>query len=382
MSSSHRNGVNSEQLEAWVRQTPTNPDFTGQIMSRLDTDPLLVEASSKTRRITTVRSIATSIAAAAVAFVLLIGVSFLSPTVAESMRHMPGVSSLFRLAGDLGLQAADEKGLITSSSQSVTHHGLTLSIPVAAYDGLRVAVGIERSGLSELQESSSRNTLMESLSDIQLLIDGKSIGDYAYNQHSVGIITVPGENENSAILMFSDMREQEGKSLPDKFDLTVKLTVSGIQEPYQMTIPVSMQTKDSVTMNPNISKSGSPLTITYNKIELTPITTSLAARLTVSQGSPLTAQDFDLVGFEICDDKGRTVKLLNGSGLHEDNGKTILFNLLYQPYDPIPASITIKPYLNLISEHDKSQFMLGADGKPLIKYIPELEATLPVTTSK
>ncbi|MGG4194926.1 DUF4179 domain-containing protein [Paenibacillus jamilae] len=381
MSSSHRNGVDSEQLEAWIRQTPTNPDFTGQIMSRLDTGSLFVDASRTTRRSTAVRSIVTSIAAAAAAFVLLIGGSFLSPTVAESMRHVPGVSSLFRFAGDLGLQAADEKGLVTSSEQSLTHHGLTLSIPVAAYDGVRVAVGIERSSLSGLQESSSRNTLMESLSDIQLLIDGKTIADYAYNQHSVGIITVPGENENSAILMFSDMRNQEGISLPDKFDLTVKLTVSDIQEPYQMTIPVSMQSNDSVVMKPNISKSSSPFTIKYNKIELTPFTTSLAARLEISKDDPLTANDLPF-GFEIYDNKGRTVKLLNGSGLHEDNGKTILFNLLYQPYDPIPTSITIKPYISLINEHDKSQFKLGADGQPLIKYIPELEVTLPVETPK
>ncbi|MCM3293566.1 DUF4179 domain-containing protein [Paenibacillus sp. MER 180] len=381
MSSSHRNGVDSEQLEAWIRQTPTNPDFTGQIMSRLDTGSLFVDASRTTRRSTAVRSIVTSIAAAAAAFVLLIGGSFLSPTVAESMRHVPGVSSLFRFAGDLGLQAADEKGLVTSSEQSLTHHGLTLSIPVAAYDGVRVAVGIERSSLSGLQESSSRNTLMESLSDIQLLIDGKSIADYAYNQHSVGIITVPGENENSAILMFSDMRNQEGISLPDKFDLTVKLTVSDIQEPYQMTIPVSMQTNDSVVMKPNISKSSSPFTIKYNKVELTPVTTSLAARLEISKDDPLTANDLPF-GFEIYDDKGRTVKLLNGSGLHEDNGKTILFNLLYQPYDPIPTSITIKPYISLINHHDKPQFKLGADGQPLIKYIPELEVTLPVEISK
>lgn len=381
MSSNHRNDVDSEQLEAWIRHSPTNPDFAEQIMNRLDTEPLFVEASRKARRSTAVRSIVTSIAAAAAAFVLLIGGSFLSPTVAESMRHVPGVSSLFRLAGDLGLQAADEKGLVTSYGQSVTHHGLTLSIPVAAYDGARVAVGVERSNLSGLQESNSCNTLMESLSEIQLLIDGKRIGDYAYNQHSADIIISPGKNEDSAILMFSDMRNQGGKSLPDKFDLTVRLTVSGIQEPYQITIPVSMQTKDSIVMKQNISKSGNLFTITYNTVELTPITTSLAARLEISKDDPLTANDLPF-GFEIYDDKGRIVKLLNGSGLHEDNGKTILFNLLYQPYDPIPTSITIKPYVSLINEQDKSQFKLGADGKPLIKFIPELEVTIPVTISK
>lgn len=134
-------------------------------------------------------------------------------------------------------------------------------------------------------------------------------------------------------------------------------------------------------MKPYISKAGSPFTITYNKVELTPITTSLAARLEISKGNSITVNDLP-IGFEIYDDKGRTVNLLNGSGLHEDNGKTILFNLLYQPYDPIPTSITIKPYLNLINEQDNSQFNFGADGKPLIKYIPELEVTFPVTPSK
>ncbi|WP_230486296.1 DUF4179 domain-containing protein [Paenibacillus polymyxa] len=53
---------------------------------------------------------------------------------------------MFKLAGDLGLQTADQKGLATSSNLSVIHSGITLKVPQIIFDGTRLVVALEKSG--------------------------------------------------------------------------------------------------------------------------------------------------------------------------------------------------------------------------------------------
>ena len=55
---------------------------------------------------------------------LLFITSFISPTMAATLKQVPVLSSIFRLAGDLGLQMADEKGLSTKPQTSVTGQGV------------------------------------------------------------------------------------------------------------------------------------------------------------------------------------------------------------------------------------------------------------------
>ncbi|WJH35939.1 DUF4179 domain-containing protein [Paenibacillus sp. CC-CFT747] len=80
-------------------------------------------------------------AAAAVTALAVLGSAFVSPAAAAQLRQVPGVASVFRLAGDFGLQAADEKGLVTTVDQQADDQGIELRISEALYDGTRLSIG-------------------------------------------------------------------------------------------------------------------------------------------------------------------------------------------------------------------------------------------------
>ena len=80
-----------------------------------------------------------SAAALVVVCISLIGSGFVSPTMAHALKKIPTIESIFRLAGDLGLRAADEQGLTKDVNQRITHDGVTLSISELVFDGARLS---------------------------------------------------------------------------------------------------------------------------------------------------------------------------------------------------------------------------------------------------
>lgn len=87
------------------------------------------------------------ISAASVAggLVLLISLGFISPAMAETLKQLPFMSSVFQLAGDAGLRKANEAGLTTNVEQTVTQDGMTLTVSEQMYDGSRLSLVLTRS---------------------------------------------------------------------------------------------------------------------------------------------------------------------------------------------------------------------------------------------
>lgn len=101
---------------------------------------------------------------------------------------------------------ADEKGLSTKPQASVTQDGFTLSVSEVAYDGTRVSVGIERH-----QTENQAEKLQDIMSNIKLFINNKPVNEYAPSEgNSIGLVTYPGKDSDSAIIEFADLRNQEG----------------------------------------------------------------------------------------------------------------------------------------------------------------------------
>lgn len=94
------------------------------------------------------------------------------PVMADSLKQIPGMDSIFRLAGDLGLRTADEKGMLTALNMETTHEGVTLEIPVIMFDGTRVSVGIER---KEFGDKALPYSVQEQIKNVHLSIDGKTL---------------------------------------------------------------------------------------------------------------------------------------------------------------------------------------------------------------
>lgn len=120
------------QIEQLIRETPVEVDLVDRVISKYERNeqPQIVKYQKKWHY-------KVAFATAMLACLLVI-TPFISPTMAATFKQVPVLSSIFRLAGDLGLQMADEKGLSTKPQASMTQEGFTLSVSEVAYDGTRV----------------------------------------------------------------------------------------------------------------------------------------------------------------------------------------------------------------------------------------------------
>jgi hypothetical protein len=294
---------------------------------------------------------------------------------AASLKQVPGMNSIFQLAGDLGLQTADEKGLLSKPNLSDTHDGLTLSVPEVMFDGTRVSIALER---QTTDKKFTNETVSSLINDVILTINGEEINSYApaNTSNSIDPYTIPGKNSNSTIIQFSDLRNQGGKPFPDKFNLTVSMPVSGIKQPFKIEIPVEKNTKNNLVFTPSLKRKYSNIDYTLEKVELTPITTSITTRIKLPTNSKISSLPF--LEYEIYDDKGKQLKFISNNGWSATDGNVLITDSRFEPFTSLPKSITIKVDKVILRKDDKSKFELDKDGNPKIEYFPDLEITYPI----
>ncbi|WP_338652126.1 DUF4179 domain-containing protein [Lysinibacillus sp. Y5S-8] len=356
------------QLEKSIRETPVEIDLVRSIMHKYEHKPIsLITNKKKPHKVVMVTALA------AMMVCLLLITPLISPTMAATIKHVPILSSIFSLAGDLGLKTADEKGLSTKPNTSVTHDGFTLNVSEVAYDGTRVSIGLERP-----RTASETETLKERLGNIELFINGASINDFAPSESNhIGIFLHPGKDKDSTIIEFSDKSNQGGLPFPEQFDLTIYTHITGIQDPLKIDVPVKNKIADSVTLQPNISRQYNNIHFTVEQIKVTPITTNITTRTILTDNSTF-IEPWLSMGMDIFDEQGHKLELINGSGWHESNGSEQIMDQRFTPFEFVPESITIKPYIHLFKEYPKGAFQMDENNKPIIQYIPELEVTIPV----
>ncbi|SMF66708.1 protein of unknown function [Paenibacillus uliginis N3/975] len=364
------------QLQSLIRETPIEVDLVERTMEKYAE----VNSKAANSRVIATRNknrAGKTIIAVASAFLILMGSGFISPTMAASIKQIPGINSIFKFAGDLGLKTADEKGLVTTVNSSDSHDNLKLNVPVVMFDGTRVSIGIEHQ--SSVKKYLDKN-MQELISSIELFINGEPVNSYApaNTSNSIDPYIIPSIEDNSAIIQFSDRHNQGGNVFPDKFDLTLKISVLGIQEPFEIDIPVEKNTKDNLALNPSISRQYENINLKLDKVEFTPITTSLTTRIELSKNLEI-ASSLPLLGYDIFDEKGNKLKLINANGWNPTDGNVMITDSRFEPFESIPKSITIKTYKYLYKNENRNQFELDSNGIPKIEYLPDLEITLPIT---
>ncbi|WP_283657373.1 DUF4179 domain-containing protein [Paenibacillus sp. RC343] len=182
-----------EHLQKLIRNTPIQVDLINKTMERYG------KVEGKRYKRSNIRPkrkrntiIVTSIMLA-MTFMLMVGTGFISPTMAASLKQIPGMNSIFQLAGDLGLQTADEKGLLSKPNLSDTHDGLTLSVPEVIFDGTRVSIALERK-TSDKRFLNTELPLL--LDDLILSINGEEINSSyvpTNTSSSIDSYTIPGK---------------------------------------------------------------------------------------------------------------------------------------------------------------------------------------------
>ncbi|MEB2298470.1 DUF4179 domain-containing protein [Lysinibacillus xylanilyticus] len=362
-----------DQIERLIRETPVEVDLVNRTMSKYE-GSRNTKPSEKFRTRKNLRQRVMMItASAAMIFSLIIVTGLISPTMAATMKEVPLLSSVFKFTRDLGLHAADEKGLSTKLNTSVTHEGVTLNVTEVVYDGTRVAIGIER---HHKEGENSKESLSDQMSNIEFLLNGEPLNHTNFS----GVFRQPSKDKNSAILEFSDLKNQGGSPFPKQFNLTLSTTIIGVSEPFKMDIPVS-DIGNYVNLQPNISRKYKNNQFTIEQIILTPITTSITTRIALLDKS--TSVDFrEGIRIEVYDEQGRELKLIHGNGSRETNkgNSDLIMDLRVHPFETLPKAITIKPYIHLYD--GEGSYQLDENRDPKIQYIPELEITIPINSQK
>ncbi|MDH6372698.1 hypothetical protein M2444_004526 [Paenibacillus sp. PastF-3] len=223
-----------EQIESMIRETGT-PQYSlsTQIMNRIGENPM--NKTTKRGRMFKKTLIAATTAAALGLGIISTG--FISPAMADTLGKIPVIGSLFNNNVDNGLKLAAENGLITKLGISDTHEGVTLKVSEAYHDGSRLSIALEREGVTTTDdqlighwENRERGLLVTE--EFIVLVNGErnlmSVMPIINSDHTV--------QKNAALV---DIIPEEGEQLPDEFELTLQVKLAGIDDTYEIQVPVS-----------------------------------------------------------------------------------------------------------------------------------------------
>ncbi|WP_149093754.1 DUF4179 domain-containing protein [Paenibacillus terrae] len=328
-----------------------------------------------------------------------LGSGFVSPAMAETLKNIPLIGSVFQYTYDNGLRTAGKSGLTTTIPLSETQDGVTLHIKEVMFDGLIAPTGPPKEAV--LFDTSENKAWKEAvlkkpekgyLSTPDVIIQGEEIkgeqllvllryggvdqGKVGQGKQLRGTFTVAnGEKElTDNMVVYEISRGLAEKQLPDEFNITVKLNVSGIRAPFVFQVPVQNVFKHKILLRPEKTQRSGSFSYTVKQIELTPVTTRL---IIDSKGkvtsTPEKSGDFSpsRMYYDIVDQRGHTLNLNQTSFLDQYlsgldfrfrnlNGwrgiKSEYLNeeLLYDPVVSTSPFIIIKPYTYTLQKKDRS----------------------------
>ncbi|MFC6653376.1 DUF5643 domain-containing protein [Paenibacillus rhizoplanae] len=246
-----------------------------------------------------------------------------------------------------------------------------------SFDGTRVSIGIERESLDDSQLG-----LIE-VDNLELYINGDSIKNYAgLEDNNVSIFMSPVQNKDAMILELVDLKNQGGKVFPKKFELTLNFTTPEMKEGFKLDIPVEINTENNLVLTPNISREYDGIDFKVDKIEFTPVTTNLTTQIKIPKDKKISElyKSNRSIGYDMFDENGKKIQKISGNGWSSTGSNIQISDTRFVPFKSAPKSIIIKPYIYLYKENKKNEFLLDENGNIKVKYIPELQITLPITT--
>ncbi|MFB9328764.1 DUF4179 domain-containing protein [Paenibacillus aurantiacus] len=287
----------------------------------------------------------------AVGALLVLSTGFLSPAMAVAMKRIPVVDSVFKLAGDLGLRTADERGMTTNVDQSVTHDGITLKLTQLAYDGARLSFAVEKKNaegrvkpFKDMWHYVEDEAPSPGAIHFDFLINGQPV--------NTGMSIGPGDPSTDSIIVST--LERGDLQIPDTFDLTVKAYLAEPKLRYEFNVPVVKENSDSVVITTDEIKTHDNIRMRVDRVELTPMTTSLVIQVFGQEGSDIKSMmeaipdrykitGFLNVDYEFTDDQGFAPKMMSGGGSGEGNRLNLTFS--YEPFQRRPEWVMIKPFI-------------------------------------
>ncbi|MFB5674956.1 DUF4179 domain-containing protein [Paenibacillus terreus] len=329
--------------------------------------------------------------AAAVLGVTVIGSGFASPVMADALKKVPLVGSIFTGLKGEQLQAIIDQGMVTAPDLSISHDGITLKVKEVLYDGTRLSVAIEREGVNNLDMVSpypSEGALTATGEPVPVIPEEEKEKGYL----GFPVASVDGKELKMSGTSFGDYPSQDntvlyeitkGLDLPDQFTLTLKTEVTRVAEPFVFKIPIKIN-PSNVDLKPEATKSYEDFNYTVKQVELTPISTRLVidSKGKVPKTEEQTGEySATMMYYDIVDENGNAVDQRMLPFFNREPDTEYHVDELYAPFAQTPKSITIKPYTYTVKTSDWS-IVGGVDEKtkhPTKKnYYKDLEITIPV----
>lgn len=320
-------------------------------------EPIKKTASNK-RKVTLVA------AAAAILFVCLFSSAFVSTTIAQTLKGIPIMDRLFKLTGNVGLETADQRGLLSKTSYSITHNEFTLSIKKVIYTGSNVSFVLNMKN----NEGGSVPVKYEAF----VKIDGKDFPMILSGGHTQ--IDESNPSEGAAVISVSHSEVDSGTgemySFPETFQLGFTLLLDGMEEmPFQFEIPVEKTAEVYKVTPPHAEKTWNRVKLTVKSLEFTPIMTQLVVNIENSDEIEKLTEGryFDYV---IEDQSGNIVEKSGGlAGTLIRGTEVFSMNAEFRPFDDVPQSVIVKPYISIYKQEDDTMTRM---------YIPELEMLIEI----
>lgn len=325
-----------------------------------------------------------AVGTAAAAIIVFLGGwagAMVSPAMAESLKNMPLLGGIFRLADDLGLRTAEERGLTYDANASVTREGITLRIPQVVYDGVRLSLAIKRDGTGltggmldfETADNGEEIYAKGTIASADLLVDGAPIRDY-----SVSVVRKPTPDPDAVIFEATPFSGLSAgvKPLPDRFVLTINIKLEGVAEPFAFELPIHKNT-NSLTVSPQVTREWGEMILTLERLQFTPITTNVSFSLASND------KESRLMGnglsYELWDDRGRELGFVGGAGSYGEDGR-MMYEFTFDRFLDAPKAVTFKVFLPEMEEPGArfGRYKLDSQGNVIKHYLKELEITVPV----
>ncbi|WP_152396000.1 DUF4179 domain-containing protein [Paenibacillus guangzhouensis] len=357
-----------DTIEQWIRDSDMpRASMSDQIMDKIGENRMRNKHKSNVMKKTAI-----AVSAAAVLGAGIIGTGYVSPVMAATLKQIPVIGSLFSGTNEERLQTAMEQGIASIPNLSVTHDGVTLRVTELLYDGTRLALQMERTGIdmaSVMMPYQGDGGKKGYMKQPTLLADGKEI------KFSKGAFGEVPQKDNTILVDLS-----EGLSLPDQFELTVQTEVTQVKEPFVFKIPVKIDNQ-TLALEPNATQSSGEFSYTVKQLELTPLSTRLVLDSTGAvPAAPEQSGQYSpsMMYYDIVDDQGNVLNQNQVDFFHRLPDTAYHIDQLYSGLRATQKSITIKPYTFTVKTSDWS--IVGeSNGKLGDKtYIKDLELTIPV----
>ncbi|WP_166239898.1 DUF4179 domain-containing protein [Paenibacillus turpanensis] len=289
--------------------------------------------------------------AAGVVGIGLFASAFVSPVMADSLRNIPIIGSIFStIHNDSGLRLAGDLKLSTTVNREVSHEDVTLRVTEAFYDGNRAAFLLDVTG-SKMDNGMYNNgektmKLSNAIDNVFFTVNGQEESDGG-NMLIGGLFYGSAGEAHPNTLVFEQIMDPASVSaVSDSFTGTITITLDGMKEPLKLEIPFTKTSNSAIEVSPNAVTANGEFTFSVSKVEVTPVTTRLKTSLALTHATTLTEKEelrMRRIGAAVFDDQGRQLAALSGDGIYE--GNRLIYDRRYASTPGTSKYLVVKPFV-------------------------------------